>query len=354
MLRGLEGFDHYGGDATLMLDGQYADVNGVISTANPRSGAHHFRITPANFAGYRWVYGDDLAEAGHEYAFWVPNLPTNSTDWHLAQFRNNDNALQFGVLVTTTGQVALYRGDMVGNYVIIATSRPKVIKTKSYQHFGVRGLCDSAAGSCEVRINGVTVLNVAGVNTKGATTSDEVIAQVLVGCPKNVASGLPNPLDIDDASWWDTLTGGLINDFVGDKKIYTLFPNADTATEDWTPSVGSDSSAILANNPPDDDTEYLTADTVGDRTAVSLQDLDDSVVAISAVMTVARVWKTDAGNSKIKVGLISDGDEDDGEEWALSEAPTYYQDVHETDPATGTLWTVDGFNAAELVVERTE
>lgn len=360
MLRGMDGFDHYGDDASLMLDGQYAEVNASISSANPRSGTRHLRITPENQAGYRWVYGDDLEEAGHEYAFWVPNLPTDSLTWVLAEFRNNDNEQQFGIRVTTTGQVQLYQsnGGDVGTGITLATSKANVVKTKAYQHFGVRGRCDSVTGSCEVRLNGVTVLNVSGKDTKGTGSHDSVIAQVVVGAPRNSVSALPNPLDIDDATWWDTETGsdssGLINDFVGDKKIYTEVPDADTSTEEWTPSEGTDSFAILANIPPSDDDEYLTAETSGLATRVSLSDLPGSVVAISAVMTVVRAWKTDAGDSKIKVGMVSGGEEDDGAMHALSEAPTYFSDVHETDPATGTLWTVDGFNAAELVLERTE
>lgn len=356
MLRWMDGFDHYGNDATLMQDGSYAAASVTLRTDRPRSGTHQCRITAGDDGGLRRVFGDDLEEVGVGYAFYIPTLPTNSGSLCLAEFRDNANIAQFGICVTSTGQVFCYRGggENGPQFGAILDTSGVCVVAQSYQHFEVRGLCDDAVGAVEVRLNGVTVLNLTGANTKAARAADAIIAQVFVGAAGEAVIGFPGYVDMDDFFCWDTLSGSENNDFVGDKKVYTVFPDADTATEDWTPSVGSDSFEMLNNSPPIDDTDYLVTDDVGARTIVGLQDLPEGIVAIAGVMFATRTWKTDAGNSKVQVGSISAGSETDGVIHAVSMAPTYYTDVFEHDPNTSALWTVAGFNASQALVERTE
>lgn len=354
MLRWMDGFDHYGSDAALLTQGVYAQATGVtLSNANPRTGTRCARINPlTGDRGLRRVFGADLQEVGIGYAFNIPTLPTDSETLILAAFADNAYEVQCSLVMSSTGQILLYRSYPTANVPgpLLATSAP-CVSAGAYNHFEVRMFCDDYGGACEVRLNGVTVLNVTGVDN--AAIPGAIMAQVKIGMLNNVYQDFPAYMDVDDLFCWDA-TGALNNDFVGDKKVYTRFPDADTATEEWTPSTGVNSFAMLDNVPPLDGTEYLEAQTAPAQTIVGLADLPAEVVSIAGLMTATRLFKTDAGNAKVEVGIINGSDSTIAPEHPATMAATYYHDIFEADPATGLPWTVSGFATARLSLDRTE
>lgn len=344
----IDGFDHYGDDVSLLEQGPYAEVNAAtLSTAAPRTGQTALRIVGDNDGGFRRIFGGDVTECGIGYAFLIPDLPSDSQSMALAQIRDNNNDPVMTLGVTSTGQVQAWAGPnrpaAFPPGVVRGTSAP-VVLTGAYQHFEAH----IGADFCEVRLNGVTVLNLAGVGWAPGTFS-----QVQVGSPGLAVTGFPTYMMVDDVFAWDA-SGDQNSDFIGDKKVWTVFPNADTATEEWTPSVGANSWAMLDDVPPQDGVHYLAAGAPDTRSDFELAAVPETIVSIAGVMLATRAWKTDAGNAKVQVGLISDGDDVRGAEHAISQAPTYYHDVFEVDPATATLWTVEGVNAAQSILERTE
>lgn len=352
MLLWIDGFDHYGSSTTRLLEGAYAQATQVsLSNANPRTGDRHIRLVGGFESGIRRVFGEDKEAAGVGFAFNLAALPSNSTSVCLASFRNNANQPHFSIMVTSTGQVRVTDGTGQGD--VLATG-PVAVVPGSYQHFECRAsLADGeTAASVEVRLNGVTVLNASGleVGVPGP------MAQVLVGCSGQGTFGFPAYMDVDDLFAWDG-EGAANNDFVGDKKVYTRFPSSDGAEQDWTPSTGSDGYPMLDNVPPQDATEYLSAvngGTGGDRSTFGLADFPAEIVSIAGLMTATRFWKTDAGDARTMVGVISSATEESGAEHALSMSPRWYHDVFEVDPATGTPWLLADVNAAQTVIARTE
>ena len=352
MLRAADPFDQYGGVAALLTQGPYAQATGVIlSNANPRTGGWHARIQPnTGDRGLRRVYGADLQEAGIKYAFYIPELPAGSQAMILAGWADNAYGVQATLCCSSTGQVVLWRGKpgALGS-VELAASAPVII-SGGYQHFEAVLFCATVGGACEVRIDGVTVLNVTGVNTQAQATA--VIGQVKVGLFDNVHLTFPPYMDVDDYALWDT-EGYQNADFIGDKKVYFLLPNADTAEEDWTPATGADSYEMVNNVPPND-AQYIQAANPGDLSRFDLTNLPAEVVSVAGIVALARVVKTDAGNAKIRLGVTSGGDTDTGAELPVSMAPAYLQSIFELDPDTDAPWTVSGVNACQLQIERTE
>ena len=350
MLLWMDGFDHYGANASRLLEGAYAAASLVtLSNLNPRTGTRHARIQGAFDNGLRRVFGDDKPVVGVGYAFSLPALPSNSTSVCLASFRDNGNAVLCSIMVTSTGQLRLTDG--IGTGPVRATG-PVSIVPGSYQHFECRAAIDDGEASIEVRINGVTVLNAPGVEVGVVSQA----AQVQIGTSGQGAFGFPAHMDVDDLYAWDG-DGSANNDFVGDKKVYTAFPSSDGPDQDWTPSEGSDGFAMLDNVPPVDASQYLSATnggTGGDRSSFGLADYPAEIVSIAGLMTATRFWKTDAGNASATVGVISGVSEDVSEEHPLSISPRWYHDVFEVDPATGTPWLLSAVNAAQTVITRTE
>ena len=350
MLLWMDGFDHYGDDEDLLTQGVYAEAGLVtLSSTNPRTGTRCARLGfNVGVHGLRRIFGADLNEAGVGYAFYIPTLPSDSSSLVLMRWSDNANDPQCTLMLTSTGQLELRRGSKSGT--IIATSAPVVV-ARSYQHLEVRFKCDQSTGACEARVNGVTVLSVTGVDTADLATT--IIAQVKFGNEAGLNTGSPAYMDVDDLFAWDT-NGAFNTDFVGDKKVYTNFPNGDGADEDWTPSIGSNSYAMLDNVPPLDGSEYLSADNPGLTSSFAISNLPPEVVAIAGIMTATRAQKTDAGNAKIRVSIESVAANDAGAEHALSQAWTYYHDVFEVDPNTDAPWAVAAFNAAGAILDRTE
>jgi hypothetical protein len=226
-----------------------------------------------------------------------------------------------------------------------------VVAAGSYQHFEARAaLGDGEGGTFEARINGVTVLNYAG----GITAISGDLAQVQIGTSGQGVFGFPPYMEVDDLFAWSD-AGSTNNDFIGDKKVYTEFPDADTAVEEWSPSVGGNSFAMLDNVPPQDATEYLAASDPDLTSQFGLSDLPTEVVSIAGIMTAVRAFKTDAGDAKIRADMDNGTSPPAaGADHALTQAPRWYHDVFEVDPATSSAWTAEGFNTAQLALTRIE
>jgi hypothetical protein len=357
MLIWMDGFDHYGGDSALLVDGSYAGIiSSSLSNAHVRTGPYALEILGEGFdVGARRVLGADYTTVGLGYAFYLPNLPLDSVSLCLAQFRDDNDFAQCGIWLTSSGQVEGWQGGGPSNGkaagTILGTSG-QVVVDLAFQHFECRVTCDPVAGAIEVRIDGVTVLNLTGINTQGTSCATTNIGQVQIGTPGSADTGLPDGIWIDDLFAWNN-TGAFNNDFVGDKKVYTQFPSFDTSQQDWTISTGSSSAAILATQPPNDSADFLEATTAGELTIVGVGGLPSEVVSIAGVEIVSRTFKTDAGTAMAQLGLLNGSANADGANRSITEAPTYYTDIIEADPATGAPWTVAGFNTAELFVERT-
>lgn len=346
MLLWMDGFDQYGSTLNLLDDGAWAEVDGACYLSNnARTGTKALGFGLNSNA--RRTLGDTYENVGLGYAFYLANLPTANGANQLMVVENDGGGENVSIVLTTSGRVQAWSGD--GQTGTLLATSGQVVVADSYQHF--EGFVDcGAAGAVEVRINGVTVINVAGVNTNpsgGFAAQIEIIRQ-------NATSGAT--MEVDDIYAW-TATGESDdvsnNDFIGDKKVYTTFPDADTATEEWDLSGGADTFDLLNNNPPND-ANYIYADEAGPRSIVEIAALPLEIVSIAAVMTMTRTWKTDAGNAKVRPFLVSAGVEEPGTEHPLSMAPTYYQDVYEVDPNTGAPWTIAALNAAQVGIERTE
>lgn len=340
----IEGFDHYGtgsAGATIAEAGAWAELdNASPSTANPRTGTCALRIGLASTA--RRVLGGPIANCGAGGAFYLSQLPgASNRACRILAFKDAANNDQITLTIETTGTIGVWQG-----LTQIHTSTD-LVYARSYFHLEAYVVVDSAAGALEVRVNGVTFINLTGIDTDPRGTGE--VSQIEIA--QGASAGLT--MDVDDLFAWSG-AGSDNNDFIGDKKVYTVVPNADTATEEWSLASGTDTYAMLDGIPPVDGSAYIYADAAGPKSVVELGSIPAEVVAIAGAMSATRAWKTDAGNAKVLPSVISGGTEDTGDEHALSQAPTYYHDVYETDPNTGAPWTVSGINAAQYGIERTE
>jgi hypothetical protein len=337
----MDGFDHYGPNVTRLRDGVYAQTSGAALTNLSRTDQYACAITPSsNNSGLRRVLPAPRESVGVGFAFWISQLPYDRADLALAQTLSNATEGLMTIAITATGSIIVRTGSWRGP--VVGESSPEVVTTGAYQHFEAF----FGAGGFEVRINGVTVVS-------GLAYGGEVHQVMLGGCmgfPKT--GGAEVIYRIDDAYCWDD-TGGAPNSWIGDKRVYLDLPDQDGSDQDWIPNVAKQAYEILRNVPPVD-TEFVEAAEVGDRVSVGIAALPATVISIVAIQNVARVWKSDVGDAKVKIMTRSDGQDGDNGWVALTSQPRWFQNIQAVDPATDLPWLPEAVNNSEIVLERYE
>lgn len=348
----MDGFDHYGTGAaakTAMLDGIYAEVSGTtpVVTTQPRTGSASIIND-----GVRRILGSAKTVVGIGAAFYQISLPTINGRRGLFDFRDAANGIQCVITVQTTGAIAAYRGTLASG-TLLGTSADGVFVANSYQHVEARVFFSQTVGTIEVRINGVTVLNLTGVDNVFTALVECSQVQVIP-----TSSGAGGNLYCDDLFCWDDL-GTTNNDFLGDRRVRTIFPDANTAVADWTPVGAATGYECIDDAAPDNETTYIEAAPLIESPTVplisefGLADPPVGVGAISAVQTYVRMRKTEAGDTNVQVSVLSNGDVSAGVDRAITEAYTYYTDMHELNPDTGTPWSESSLAAAKIRIART-
>jgi hypothetical protein len=137
---------------------------------------------------------------------------------------------------------------------------------------------------------------------------------------------------------------------IGDAGVYYLPASSDGADTDFTPSDGSDHSAMVGEIGPDEDTTYNESDgTVGHRDSY----LTDGIAGLNiiSVGALARKRKTDTGTSSVKLGVRYNASEDQGAAIGLGEAYGTYVEYFDVNPDTTAAWQAAQIATTEITIE---
>lgn len=224
------------------------------------------------------------------------------------------------------------------------------VKTGIFYFLEFKVLIDLAAGSVEIRVNGVSKFAVAGVRT--VATSAGAIAD-LTGI---VFSNMPNNgYYIDDLYVCDTSGPAPNNTYLGDVRVEYLAPRAAGAHQDWA-LVGAAShwQAVWDGSAPDDDTSYLSSSTVSqiDTELYAQTGLPSGTIFGVQINIFGR--KTDSGFREVAPVIRLGGLDYIGGNQAPSFASYQYLiQLYPTNPATAAPWLIADINTAEYGVKLT-
>jgi hypothetical protein len=350
MLLWCDGWDHYGVLGNL-TEGAWAEVNGAgwtLSTSNPRTGTYSM-AWPATASFLRRVLGGAKTTVGVGAAFYYTALPGTARRARLFDFRDASNTIQVSIGTDTTGTISAYRGSIDAGTLLGVTASP-VITAEAYQHVECIVFFSQTVGTVEVRVNGVTVLSLTGVDT----VASALVESSQVGIGGAAGSGGSTGF-IDDVFCYDG-TGSFNNSFLGDRRVITLFPTADTIQADWTPVGSATGFGAIDEASPDGDTTYISAGLPGSPTPTSefgMDNLPAGISAISGVVLVNMSRKTEAGVANVQMSVISGASETAGTDTPMTEIYTYRQDVFEIDPASAAPFTVSEVDALLIKADRT-
>jgi hypothetical protein len=326
----IDGFDHYNSS---QIQRMYEESGNVEIGTTARTGGQALRPYSPTTTKYLGVNASTLIVGAAVYvnldAFqpWSPN--------HFL-FRFFDGTTQqCQILLGPEGQVRLYRDTTV-----VDESPKYVYSLRQWFYIEVKCTFSASTGSWELRVNSRTVRTASGLNT---IQSANAYANRLA-----LGAGYENMQWIDDLYVCDS-SGSTNNDFLGDIKVVTILPNADGSNTGWTPSSGTSHYAVVDESPANDDTDYLYTSTAGATDTENFQDIT-LTGSIKGILQLACIRKDDAGARSAALICRVGTTDYEGPEVSLGNSYTYLQQIRETNPATGSPWTVADINAAQFGV----
>lgn len=228
------------------------------------------------------------------------------------------------------GTVEVYRGVSTA---LLESAPPGSFPSQIMQQLVVGYEVDAAAGDVFVQAGNTVLINAVGAhNTLGAGTVEE-ITQITVDDHGFSEVWFVHP-------WWSDDSNH------GTKRILTQRLVADGDHTAWTPSSGSDRTAMLnetlASNA---DATKVSTNAVGAKGSHSVQQLPSDVTGIALVQPC---WfgNVDDASSRTLQGGSRSGADVDGDTTAIgiSQTPAFHIFPMLTDPSDAGAWTVTKFN----------
>ena len=344
----MDNFQCYGSSTTNMLDGlPWSVITGSLATdPDPTASGRVLRLSSSNsnsnITDTRLSLPSHTDVVGVGFRYFMNNLPVGSGyRSSILAYRDFYNEKIYDWLIETNGALSLY--DTKSGATLIATTGNPVIMPKSWFHFEFR--VDLATGTYEARIEGVTVLSGTGL------THLEDVYSLGFTSRQNLFTNDSAQNYMKDFLVWDG-SGSNNNSFAGPVGIFLLRVDGDVSSG-WSRSSGSTDFGLLNETTPDDASYIYAGDAPPSASIMTLENLPADIVAVRALQTVARSKKSDGGEARLQISLLSNGDEDLGADHSITTAFKYWWDISELDPDTGTLWNPIAVNSATIKVNRT-
>jgi len=249
----------------------------------------------------------------------------------------DETTIQLSVIRKTNGYFAVLRGNHTGvelgesqNLYPLNIDEELDIECKATFH--------NTTGSVELRINGITEINLTNVNTR--SSSNNFANQVRIGSGSNTSANIANKFK--HFILMDT-TGSTMNDFIGPVAVTSLRPNEDGHYDDWTPNTGNRFAAVN-QAVTDGDTTYVTADTATDKVSFKLGNLPAGVTDVFGVFAQAQI-KREAETTRIARMFLRSGVDDEPIGTAQGIGPTY---AFRNAAVTVSPFTTNAFDVAEI------
>jgi hypothetical protein len=197
-------------------------------------------------------------------------------------------------------------------------------------------------GSLKVWIDGILQINTGSVDTFNSGTP----------ATTNIAvASVPNTMTflIDDLVIWDEIGTDFVLAPMGEHRILTRYPSADTAQKQFTASTGTDNYAMVDDaGMHDGDTTYVQSTTIGHEDLYDVTDMGVTPLSIFAVAVNTRAKKTDTGAVTMKNHLKSGATDSAGAAAVLSGSYAQYADYYGKDPNGTIAWTAAAVDAAQI------
>jgi hypothetical protein len=337
----IDGFDMYNGTGTntgiqskWIIAGGGAPAGGMIAG---RFGGQAVRFNGSAANTLDKILPASTANVTVGVALRISNIPAGNPSQRGYIILKSGVNFQCGVAFDAAAIISANRlsGDLSGAQ--LAVSSPGVWSANTWMYVEIEFVISTTVGRITVYINGAQVLNITGVNTANlgvGTTVDTIHFGSLNG------GNAPTSIDYDDLYVCDVATK------LGERRIETLRPSADSTPLNWTPDTGtvhfSRVNATLAQA-----TTFVQATTVGDLDLYDLGNLSSSPSVIDAVQYNVFAQKTDATTRAVAaVGDLSGVQQQSGN-FNLAASVSKFESLALTKPGGGS-WAAADVNALKI------
>lgn len=357
-----DGFDAYTvGDAagTALPAGMWDGWNssGVIVNTGKHGNALQMGSGSGNIDLQKAI---DVADrhATNVVAFWVylGSLPTGSNICDLVRLRvgaNFGDNFMVSFAVFPSGQINIYT---VNAGAPGSGSTGVVIPTAQWVRIEAKVVV-GAAGSAELRVNGVQACLRTGFDTRagGGQTVAAGWEFVRAGSASGggwTANNWPSTNRIDDVVILngvdDTATSGAAwNDFPGEPTVTGILPNGNGNSSQL---VGSDADSVDNYQHIDEtttnDTDYVESPTDGNKDTYTYGNVPAGQ-AVAGLIIFTRAHWVDTAKKLAVVARDSGGTEEDSADVTLTNAPAWYKDRRRAQPGGGG-WDATEINGSEF------
>ncbi len=202
-----------------------------------------------------------------------------------------------------------------------------------------------ANGSYELVVNGVSLLSDGSENT--ANTGADGASVIEFNWGGGAGTRFDDIYVCDD-------TGGIHDDFLGDKVILGILPTADGATNDWVPQTGSDNYAMVDDTATVPNEDYVSSNVDADVDLYEFGNLDEMAAdgTLDAVMVVLSAAMLSSGGRELKVRVrASGGSTADSDTITVTSKTTIgFPVCYDQDPVAVAAWTKVVLEASQIGV----
>lgn len=343
-----DSFDHYGtgtSNAAKMLSGEGSWTNYNLNTrtypntTQKRTGPASLIITDHGNARIAKGFSGRMT-VGLAFGSYWSTLSQTGNNRGTVTFRNVADAQIAGMIYNPDGSISLVGSDSTA----IVTSAGGIIGSGAWYHLEMKVIVSATVGYLELRVDGITV----------AVATDLNLGSVPISIIQYHGAFSGTGIDtryVDDVVMWDS-TGADNSDFMGQVRVYTMYPGADLSPFSWTITGAGTGAEAVDEVPPDADTSYIEAPDIGNHAEFSLPTLPVDVVSVAAVYVVPMARITSGGVGNIQIGIHSDGEVDLGIVKSLNTSYAYRGSAFQTDPDGDVPWTRDKLQNATISIDR--
>lgn len=311
----------------------------IVSVAQARTGTYSLSIPTVDDAATLDISA--ISELYMRFGLY-PTGGTNDRTF-LTLLDGTDEQLTFQ-LESGTNNLIVRRGDF--NDTEIADGGA-VIPNDGWVCVEVYVLIDDTEGILRVRVDGVSVIGIAGADTQATlnSTVDAIQFGAAPGDGTSIMYGFVDDIEVNDTN------GTVNNSWIGQGGIFGLRPDSAGRYQQLTPNVGTNPNAV--DDPiPDEDVTYVASTSgVDEQDTYVTEDLPVPTSGFSyrvdAVQWLCRARNTAGGLNGVAELVRIGAADDEGVEQALTTSYAYKKVIMETDPIFSQQWLHLRVNAAE-------
>lgn len=361
-----DGFDHY---PTALVTGKWDSLTDAtlfaISTSYGRLGSQGFRVNDpgGTSKGHMYALGKNLLASNSAFGFlgaavYVPSYILTGSRRNIFSLYDppgggGSGNSQMHLCLEQDGSLTVRYATGAGTHsAALATSSPGNVPAGTWTYIEMKAKCHSGSGEVYVKVNGTTVLSATSLDTANMSANNYFTSIGIGGSGGTSISG--EVTYFDDFYYCDD-TGGVNDTYLGDIQIQAIYPEGAGSQTDF--AIGGSAAAAtnwesVDETSPDDDTTYVTSDTVGDQDLYEMQDVSSTATTIFGLLCNGRIKKDDATVREYALLVESGGTIG---QVATRTAPygsyVNQQDVSELNPDTSAQWTVSEVNAMTAGIE---